>query len=295
MRKTAKPPWLKVRMPGSPRYRELKKRARELKLASVCEEAACPNIGECWGGGTATFMVLGDTCTRGCRFCAVKSSKFGQTLDPYEPMNLAIAIAEMGLDYVVITSVDRDDLKDGGANHFAQCIRATRHAAPATKIEVLIPDFKGDLEHLKCVVDAQPEVIAQNLETVERLTHPVRDRRAGYEQTLRMLKAVKTLDATRLTKSSLMVGLGETEEEMITAMQDLRTADVDFLTVGQYLQPTKKLLDVQAFIHPDQFKRYEEIGLELGFAYVASGPLVRSSYKAGEFFISRYLDNRKTA
>lgn len=294
-RKTAKPPWLKVRMPGSPRYRELKKRARELKLASVCEEAACPNIGECWGGGTATFMVLGDTCTRGCRFCAVKSAKTGQTLDPYEPMNLAIAIAELELDYVVITSVDRDDLEDGGAGHFAQCIRATRHASPNTKIEVLIPDFKGELEHLQCVVDAQPEVIAQNLETVERLTHPVRDRRAGYEQTLRMLKAVKTLDPTRLTKSSLMVGLGETEEEMVTAMRDLRAADVDFLTVGQYLQPTKKLLDVQAFIHPDQFKRYEEIGMELGFAYVASGPLVRSSYKAGEFFISRYLDKRKTA
>jgi lipoic acid synthetase len=273
----------------------LKKRARELKLASVCEEAACPNIGECWAGGTATFMVLGDTCTRGCRFCAVKSSKEGQTLDPFEPMNLAIAIAELELDYVVITSVDRDDLEDGGASHFAQCIRATRHASPSTKIEVLIPDFKGELDHLQAVVDAEPEVIAQNLETVERLTHPVRDRRAGYEQTLRMLKAVKTLDPMRLTKSSLMVGLGETEEEMVTAMRDLRASDVDFLTVGQYLQPTKKLLDVEAFIHPDQFKRYEEIGLELGFAYVASGPLVRSSYKAGEFFISRYLDKRKTA
>jgi len=240
-------------------------------------------------------MVLGDTCTRGCRFCAVKSSKQGQALDPHEPINLAVAIAELELDYVVITSVDRDDLPDGGAEHFAQCIRATRHAAPKTKIEVLIPDFRGELEHLRCVVEAVPEVIAQNLETVERLTHPVRDKRAGYQQTLHMLQAIKQLDPTRLTKSSLMVGLGETEEEMIKAMRDLRSAEVDFLTVGQYLQPTQKLLDVEAFIHPDQFQRYEEIGLELGFAYVASGPLVRSSYKAGEFFISRYLENRKTA
>lgn len=294
--KTAKPPWLKVKMPGSPRYHTLKKRARQLALSTVCEEARCPNIGECWGGGTATFMVLGDTCTRGCRFCAVKTSKLGVPLDPYEPMNLAMAIAEMDLDYVVVTSVDRDDLPDGGAEHFAQCIRAVRHAAPKTKIEVLIPDFRGEISHLQKVVDARPEVIAQNLETVERLTYPVRDRKAGYQQTLDMLAAIKTIDPKMLTKSSLMVGLGESEEEMRQAMQALRDVDVDFLTVGQYLQPTPKLLKVEAFIPPEQFDRYEKMGLELGFKYVASGPLVRSSYKAGEFFISQFLDaNRRTA
>ncbi len=294
--KTAKPPWLKVRMPGSPRYHTLKKRARQLALSTVCEEARCPNIGECWGGGTATFMVLGDTCTRGCRFCAVKTSKHGIPLDPHEPMNLAVAIAEMDLDYVVITSVDRDDLPDGGAEHFAQCIRAVRHAAPKTKVEVLIPDFRGDLAHLKKVVDAHPEVIAQNLETVERLTHPVRDRKASYQQTLDMLQAIKTLNPAALTKSSLMVGLGESEDEMTQAMRDLRSVDVDFLTIGQYLQPTPKLLKVDAFIPPEQFALYETMGLEMGFKYVASGPLVRSSYKAGEFFISHFLDQtRKTA
>lgn len=294
--KTAKPPWLKVKMPGSPRYHTLKKRARQLALSTVCEEARCPNIGECWGGGTATFMVLGDTCTRGCRFCAVKTSKQGVPLDPHEPMNLAMAIAEMDLDYVVITSVDRDDLPDGGAEHFAQCIRAVRHAAPGTKVEVLIPDFRGEIPHVTKVVDARPEVIAQNLETVERLTYPVRDRKAGYQQTLDMLAAIKTLDPQMLTKSSLMVGLGESEEEMRQAMQDLRDVDVDFLTVGQYLQPTPKLLKVHTFVPPEQFARYEAMGLELGFKYVASGPLVRSSYKAGEFFISQFLDaNRRTA
>ena len=292
-RKAAKPPWLKVKMPGSPRYREIKGRARQLRLATVCEEARCPNIGECWGGGTATFMVMGDTCTRGCRFCAVKSAKNPATLDPHEPMNVAMAIAEMQLDYVVITSVDRDDVADGGAEHFASCIRATRHAAPETLIEVLIPDFRGEVDNLAKVVAAGPEVIAQNVETVERLTHPVRDIRAGYRQTLDMLAAVKRLDPTRLTKSSIMVGIGETEEEVVQTMRDLRDVGVDFLTVGQYLQPTRKHLAVDGFVRPEQFAAYERIGLELGFGYVASGPLVRSSYKAGEFFITRYIQERR--
>lgn len=291
----AKPPWLKVKLPGSPRYHEIKQRARQLRLATVCEEARCPNIGECWGGGTATFMVMGDTCTRGCRFCAVKTAKNPGALDPFEPLNVARAIAEMQLDYVVITSVDRDDLPDGGAGHFAACITQTRKHAPQTKIEVLIPDFRGEVDHLRLVVEAGPEVIAQNVETVERLTHPVRDRKAGYHQTLRMLAAIKELDPTRLTKSSIMVGLGETPEEVIQTMKDLRAVGVDFLTVGQYLQPNKKLLPVLEFITPEQFAAYEQVGLELGFHYVASGPLVRSSYKAGEFFISRYIENRKGA
>jgi lipoic acid synthetase len=287
-----KPPWLKVKMPGSERYHAIKQRSRALKLSTVCEEARCPNIGECWGGGTATFMVMGDTCTRGCRFCAVKTARRPAPLDPDEPVNVATAIAELELDYVVITSVDRDDQPDGGASHFAACIRQTRALAPRTKIEVLIPDFRGDLEHLRAVVDAGPEVIAQNLETVKRLTHPVRDRKASYEVTLAVLRNIKVLDPTRLTKSSLMVGLGETEAELEEAMRDLRAAGVDFLTIGQYLQPTKGHLAVERFVTPDEFVALEQKGLALGFAYVASGPLVRSSYKAGEFFISRFLDEQ---
>jgi lipoyl synthase len=290
-----KPPWLKVRMPGSPRYHDLKARARELRLATVCEEARCPNIGECWGGGTATFMVMGDTCTRGCRFCAVKTAKNPDALDLDEPRNLAVAIREMGLDYVVITSVDRDDLEDGGAGHFAACIRETRIASPKTRLEVLIPDFRGNVAHLLKVVEAGPDVIAQNLETVERLTHPVRDRKAGYGVTLEVLRNIKRIDPTRMTKSSLMVGLGETVEEMQQAMHDLREVGVDFLTIGQYLQPTPKHLPVVEFITPEQFQAYEGMGLDLGFLYVASGPLVRSSYKAGEFFIHRYLERHAPA
>jgi lipoic acid synthetase len=292
-RKNPKPPWLKVKMPGSPRYRAIKGRARQLRLSTVCEEARCPNIGECWGSGTATFMVMGDTCTRGCRFCSIKSAKAPAMLDPAEPMNLAMAIAEMQLDYVVITSVDRDDVADGGASHFAECIRAARHAAPSTLIEVLIPDFRGEVANVAKIVQAGPEVIAQNIETVERLTHPVRDKRAGYKQTLDMLVAIKRLDPTRFTKSSIMVGIGETKEEVVQTMRDLREADVDFLTLGQYLRPSRKQLEVESFVTPETFADYERIGLELGFGYVASGPLVRSSYKAGEFFITRYIKERQ--
>jgi len=287
-----KPRWLKVRLPGSPRYHEIKKRARQLRLSTVCEEARCPNIGECWEGGTATFMVMGDTCTRGCRFCAVKTMKRPPALDPFEPVNVANAIAELELDYVVLTSVDRDDLSDGGASHFAACVRQCNRLAPKTKIEVLIPDFSGSLDHLKTVVDAKPEVIAQNIETVKRLTHPVRDSKASYETTMQVLANIKVLDPTRLTKSSIMLGFGETREEVLECMQDLRDVGCDFLTLGQYLQPTKKHLVVSDYIHPDVFAEYEKIGLEMGFSYVASGPLVRSSYKAGEFFISRFIDQR---
>ncbi len=295
MARGAKPPWLKVRMPGSPRYHAIKQRARQLRLSTVCEEARCPNIGECWSGGTATFMVMGDTCTRGCRFCAVKTAKNPAPLDVDEPQNLASAVAELDLDYVVLTSVDRDDVADGGAGHFAACITACRQASPKTRIEVLIPDFSGHIGHLLKVIEAQPEVIAQNLETVERLTWPVRDRKASYSRTLEVLRNVKTIDAGRLTKSSLMVGLGETPAEMKQAMRDLRSVGCDFLTIGQYLQPTKKLLDVEEFVHPDQFAAYEQLGLSLGFEYVASGPLVRSSYKAGEYFIRRFLEQRDAA
>lgn len=293
--RTPKPPWLKVRMPGSPRYHELKSRARDLRLATVCEEARCPNIGECWGGGTATFMVMGDTCTRGCRFCSVKTAKNPDALDPWEPMNLAIAIAELGLDYVVVTSVDRDDVDDGGAEHFALCITQTREKAPSTLIEVLIPDFRGNIEHLRKVVDAAPEVIAHNIETVRRLTHPVRDKKATYDQSLTVLANIKALDPSRYTKSSIMVGLGETAEEVSETMRDLRAIDCDFLTIGQYLQPTGKHMKIDGFVHPDVFEAWREEGLAMGFKYVASGPLVRSSYKAGEFFINEFIQKQKQA
>ncbi|MCB9680064.1 MAG: lipoyl synthase [Alphaproteobacteria bacterium] len=290
-----KPPWLKVQMPGAPRYHDIKTKARSLRLSTVCEEARCPNIGECWGGGTATFMVMGHVCTRGCRFCAVTTRRRGVDLDPEEPANVAAAIQEMGLDYVVITSVDRDDLADGGAAHFAACIRATRAASPRTMVEVLIPDFQGNVSHVLAVVEAEPEVIAHNIEVPERLTPRIRDPRATYRQSLDVLAAIKRIDPERFTKSSIMVGLGESEDEVVATMEDLRRVDVDFLTVGQYLQPTDKHARLVEYVHPDVFERYRELGEAMGFSYVASGPLVRSSYKAGEFFIRDYIQRRRPA
>ncbi len=289
-----RPEWLKVRMPGSPRYLSIKNRARELKLSTVCEEARCPNIGECWGGGTATFMVMGDTCTRGCRFCAVKTSRKPDPLDPFEPVKVATAIKEMDLDYVVLTSVDRDELEDQGSEHFARCVRAIRHASPKTMVEVLIPDFRGQDELLNNVVVAKPDVIAHNVETIERLTPSVRDPRAGYAQSLKVLADIKRLDPQRFTKSSLMVGLGETPAEIVESMRHLREVGCDFLTIGQYLQPTAKHLKIQEYVHPDQFEAWRALGLEMGFGYVASGALVRSSYKAGEYFIRDYVAKQQT-
>lgn len=287
-----KPDWLKVRMPASPRYHKLKARSRELRLATVCEEAQCPNIGECWAGGTATYMVMGDTCTRGCRFCAVKTLKTPPPLDPEEPHNVATTIAEMQLDYVVLTSVDRDELVDQGSLHFAECIRQINVHSPKTLVEVLIPDFRGERDLLQNVVDAKPHVLAHNVETVRELTERVRDRRAGYDQSLELLARVKEMDPNMFTKSSIMVGIGETEEQVIKTMQDLRKVDVDFLTIGQYLQPSKRHLAVDSFIEPSVFERWETLGLEMGFKYVASGPLVRSSYKAGEFYIANMIKAR---
>jgi len=290
-----KPPWLKVKAPGGERYTWIKGQAREQGLHTVCEEAHCPNIGECWSTGTATFMVMGDTCTRGCRFCAVNTLKLPKALDPDEPAKLGRTIAAMGLDYVVVTSVNRDDLEDQGATHFAQCIQAIRAASPNTMVETLIPDFRGRRDLLKIVADAAPNVIAHNIETVERMTPRVRDRRAGYQQSLEVLQMLKELQPYRHTKSSIMVGVGETEEEVLTTMADLRAVDCDFLTLGQYLQPSAKHLAVDAFIQPETFERYRIIGENLGFAYVASGPLVRSSYKAGEFFIRQHLERTKAS
>jgi len=292
----SKPEWFKIRLPSGERmerYQRIRARTRELKLHTVCEEAQCPNIGECWGGGTATFMVMGDICTRGCRFCAVNTRRAGAPLDPEEPRNVAAGIAEMGLDYVVVTSVDRDDLPDQGAGHFAACIEAIRTASPRTMVEVLIPDFRGDTALIEVVDDAGPEVIAHNVETVARLTPKVRDPRAGYQQSMDVLAHLKSREPARLTKSSIMVGVGETREEVLQTMADLRAVGVDFLTLGQYLRPSGKHLKVEEFIHPEVFADYEQRGLEMGFAYVASGPLVRSSYKAGEYFIRDFIRQRK--
>jgi len=286
---TLKPEWLKIRPPSGEKYLMIKGLKEGLELHTVCEEAHCPNIYECWGGGTATFMVMGDLCTRHCRFCAVKSGRPNGYLDPLEPVKLAYAIRRMNLRYVVVTSVDRDDLEDGGASHFAACIREIRRLNPSIYIEVLIPDFRDDVEALKRVVEARPHVVAHNIETVRRLTPAVRDPRAGYDQSLAVLENIKKLDGGIYTKSSIMLGLGETKEEVVSAMKDLRGVGVDFLTIGQYLQPSKGHIPVKEYVHPDVFEEYRLIGESLGFKYVASGPLVRSSYKAGEYFIVKNL------
>ncbi len=288
-----KPRWLKVKMPSGPRYNRIKSQARTLKLHTVCEEARCPNIGECWGAGTATFMVMGGICTRGCRFCAVTTRRKGMPLDPHEPENLGETIAEMSLDYVVVTSVDRDDLDDQGSGHFAECVREIRRQSPKTMVEVLIPDFQGERDLLHRVVDSQPDVIAHNIECTEALQSRVRDPRAGYQQSLDVLYRIKERDPTRYTKSSIMVGFGAPEADIIQTMRDLRDVGCDFLTVGQYLQPTKRHLAVSEFVTPEQFDRYKDIGLEMGFHFVASGPLVRSSYKAGEYFIREFAQKQK--
>ncbi len=286
-RSPRKPAWLKRTIPAGDRYAWIKRRARALDLHTVCEEARCPNIGECWQGGTATFMLMGDTCTRGCKFCAVKTSRRPAPPDPAEPAKIASTIAAMDLDYVVLTTVDRDDLADQGAAHIAAAIRAARGACPELLIEVLIGDFRGDRDLLAEVIAARPAVLAHNLETIERLTPAVRDPRAGYRQSLDVLAASRQIAPALPTKSSLMLGLGETRDEVLAAMRDLRAAGVDFLTLGQYLQPLAGKLAVQEYVPPDAFAALEQAGLELGFRYVAAGPLVRSSYRAAEYWIAQ--------
>ena len=285
-RRKPKPEWLKVRMPGGGRYENVRRTLRELNLTTVCEEASCPNMGECWGSGTATVMLMGEVCTRGCRFCDVASGTPGP-LDPLEPRHLAEAVGRLGLDYLVVTSVNRDELSDGGAAHFAQAIVELRRTAPKTLVEVLTPDFQGSREALQMIIDAAPTVAAHNLETVERLTPRVRDRRATYRQSLEVLKFYKA--GGMRTKSSLMLGLGETRDEVLQAMRDLRAVDCDILTLGQYLRPSEKHLAVEEFVRPEVFKELEQEGLSLGFKFVAAGPLVRSSYKAGEFFVKNWI------
>ncbi len=284
-----KPEWLKIRPPGGEKYRALKSSARRLKLATVCEEAQCPNLSECWSGGTATFMLMGDTCTRGCRFCAVNTAKLPPPLDAEEPNHAAEAVAEMGLSYVVLTSVNRDELPDGGASHLANCIRAIKERTPDVLLEMLIPDFEGNRDAIHTIVETPLAVLAHNVETVERLTPTVRDPRASYRQSLDVLESAKSLDPNLLTKSSIMLGLGETEAEVVHTMKDLLSVGAEILTLGQYLQPSHWHLPVVEYVHPTTFDRLGEIARELGFAYVASGPLVRSSYRAGELFVEKRL------
>lgn len=280
----AKPDWLRIKNQVSPNYAQVKQEVKKHKLATVCEEAKCPNIAECWSHGTATIMLMGDVCTRACKFCAVDTGNPKGYLDRKEPENAAKTVSIMNLDYVVLTSVDRDDLPDGGARHYALTIQAIKAMCPKTKIEALTPDFKGVEADIKIVLDSGLDVFAQNVETVERLTHPVRDNRAGYHKTLNVLSFAKNYNPNILTKTSLMLGLGETDAEILQTMQDIRNSKVDILTLGQYLQPTKNHLPVERYVSPEKFTEFREIGLEMGFFEVAAGPLVRSSYRADRIF-----------
>ncbi len=290
-----KPEWLKVRPPGGETFVHLKSLLRGLDLHTVCEEAHCPNVGECWGGGTATIMLLGDTCTRGCRVCAVTSGNPRGIVDPREPQKVAAAIEQLGLTYVVLTSVDRDDLPDGGAAHFADTVRAIKARSPGVLVETLVPDFQGDPEAIRTVLAGGQEVFDHNVETVRRLQGIVRDRRANYEQSLFVLRHAKEVRPDVVTKSSIMVGLGETDDEVVATFRDLRAAGVDIVTIGQYLRPSAWHLAVSEYVPPETFDRYRRQAEEMGFLYAAAGPLVRSSYRAGEFFLESMIRRRGVA
>ena len=292
--KLHKPEWLKIKLTTNDNFADIKTTLKKHQLHTVCEEAHCPNISECWNTGTATFMLMGDTCTRGCKFCAVKTGNPMKKLDAEEPKKLAQALAEIKLfDYVVLTSVNRDDLVDGGSSHFAECIKEIKKAYPNIIVEVLIPDFKGDVEALKKIIEAKPEVIAHNIETIERLQKKVRDPRANYKQSLCVLENVKKMNPKIYTKSSIMLGLGETDEEVIQSMKDLRAIGVQILTLGQYLRPTDWHIPISSFVEPSKFEYFKQKGLELGFLFLAAGPFVRSSYKAGELFMKNIISKNK--
>lgn len=286
-----KPLWLKSKIPQGEDFTDLKNNLRDRGLFTVCEEAKCPNLGECWSARTATIMILGDTCTRACKFCHIKTGNPKGFINLHEIENSAQMVSLMNLRYVVITSVDRDDLEDGGAQHFANVVRAVKIQNPQTEIEVLIPDFKGVEKSMHILAESNPFVIAQNLETVKRLTHFVRDRRAGYEQTLNCLKFYKYNYPQIKTKTSLMVGLGETWEELFEAMEDIKAAGVNIITFGQYLQPTLNHLPVKKFYSPEEFDELKRLSLRLGFDFVASGAMVRSSYKAADYLDHLQLSN----
>jgi lipoic acid synthetase len=299
MSRSRKPGWLSIQPPAGREFTEIRQTLRERNLNTVCEEANCPNLGECWsgrdgGGGTATFMLMGDRCSRGCNFCDVETGGM-EPLDPDEPENVAEAVAEIGLDYVVLTSVDRDDLPGQGADHFAETVRAIRERHPGILIEALIPDFQGDLELVDRVIDAGPDVIAHNVETVARLQRPVRDPRAGYEQSLRVLERVAR-EADAYAKTSLMLGVGEYDHEVYRTLRDCRERGVDVVTLGQYLQPSRTHLDVEEYVHPEKFDTWRRVAEEeLDFLYCASGPMVRSSYRAGELFVEALLEGDSLA
>jgi lipoic acid synthetase len=297
-----KPSWLKAKPATSPSYKKLHETVRSLGLATVCEEAKCPNIGECWGGedgtATATIMIMGDTCTRGCRFCSVKTSRKPGPLDPDEPQKVAKAITEWGLDYVVLTSVDRDDLEDQGSEHFRSVVESIkRESNGAILVEALTPDFRGELDLVARVATSGLDVYAHNIETVERLQKRVRDHRAGYSQSLKVLEHAKFISSSAekkvLTKTSIMLGLGESDDDIRKSLHDLRNIDVDVVTFGQYLQPTKRHLPVKEFVTPEKFQEWQQEAEGMGFKYVASGPLVRSSYKAGEFFMKNLIQEQE--
>lgn len=295
---TRLPEWLKTPIPDSKNYQRLKKDLRGLNLHTVCEEARCPNISDCWGGGdksaaTATIMLMGDTCTRGCRFCSVKTSRAPAALDPHEPENTAEAISRWGLGYVVLTSVDRDDLADGGARHFAETVIKIKQKAPNILVECLTGDYRGDTEMAALVARSGLDVYAHNVETVEPLTPFVRDRRATFQQSLRVLDAAKKARPDLITKTSLMLGLGETDEQLWDTLRQLRAVNVDVVTFGQYMRPTKRHMAVHEYVTPDRFEAWRQRALDMGFLYCASGPLVRSSYKAGEAFIENVLKKRR--
>lgn len=294
------PPWLRTKIPTGPDYFRLKDSLKNLKLSTVCQEARCPNIGECWSNSeghvsTATIMLMGDTCTRGCRFCSVKTSRHPPPLDPDEPLNTAKQINEWGIDYIVLTSVDRDDLDDGGASHFAATVKEIKRLNDRILVECLAPDFAGNLQHVAVLALSGLDVYAHNVETVERYQRYIRDYRANYKQSLSVLASVKELnkryDRNIYTKTSIMLGFGETDDDVKQTMEDLRRIGVDFLTLGQYIQPTKRHLKVTEYVTPDKFNYWKEYGDQLGFVYTASGPLVRSSYRAGEFFIKNVIRN----
>ncbi len=280
-----KPDWLRVSLPMGDDYERVKAKVNTLALNTVCKEAACPNIAECWGAGTATIMILGDTCTRGCRFCNVKTGNPKGIVDWMEPVRVAEAVRDLGWKYLVLTAVDRDDLADGGALIFANTVRAIHERVPGSKVEILSGDYRGDLNALDIVMDAKPDVFAHNLETVRRLTPTVRDKRATFDQSLRILEHAKNRAPERYTKTSLMLGLGETEEEIEAAMDDARRVGVDIFTMGQYLQPTKKHLPVVEFVTPEKFDRLGAVAREKGFHQVVSSPLSRSSYHAEQAFL----------
>ncbi|NCN26428.1 lipoyl synthase [bacterium] len=294
-----KPEWLKVKAPGGQNFLEIKKVLAKHKLFTVCEEARCPNIGECWAGGTATFMLLGDTCTRGCKFCNVKTGNPRGWVDAAEPGKIASSVADMNLDYIVLTSVDRDDLEDQGAKHFSETVRLTKVLSPDLIVETLTPDWRGDEACIDTMASSKADVLAHNIETVERLQRQVRDPRCTYKQSMEVLEKYKRFATTRhsrtvVTKSSLMLGLGERDEEIIHTMKDLLNIGVEILTFGQYLQPTPRHLAVVDYVTPEKFSYWAKEGEAMGFKYVASGPLVRSSYKAGEYFIKKILRGEKS-